>query len=238
MKILINFLIVLLIFVSTLIAIVLPSILIDSVGLPQGVGLIFIFGLAYLLTAGYSKAFNKRFSSNTVAVTIAVTFLLLVVLNLLNSTIKYTFKISPLYITWILGFVGGIMHNRHGFKVKKVVLLALFPIVMAFNLYDLWIHKIEYGNFTGAVASPEVIPFEFVNKEKEIISNEDLKGKVIWLDFWFVGCPPCWKIFPEVQRVYDENKGNPSFALYAVNRFDDPEKLFTKIEEKGYTFPV
>ncbi len=109
---------------------------------------------------------------------------------------------------------------------------------MAFGVYDLWMHRIEYGNFDGVVKNIELAQFEFTNKENRSVSSEDLKGKVVWLDFWFVGCPPCWKAFPEVQKVYEKYQDNPSFALYAVNRDDDPDILFSKIEEKGYTFPV
>lgn len=58
------------------------------------------------------------------------------------------------------------------------------------------------------------------------------------MDFWFVRCPPCWVKFPELQRIYENYRDNDSFALYAVNRNDEPEELFSKIKDKGYTFPV
>ena len=238
MKIVINALSVLLIFISSFVAILFPSIMINGLRWPPGFGLIASFALIYLVSAGYSNAFSKRLSGNTIAIAILSAFLLFAVLDLSSASIKYAIKMSPLYLSWILGFVSGIVHGRNGFKLKKLILFASFPIIMSFSLYDLMMHRIDYGNFSGAVENPEVVPFEFINKEVQAISNQDLKGKVVWLDFWFIGCPPCWRIFPEVQRVYDQNRDNPEFALYAVNRFDDPQKLFTRIEEKGYTFPV
>lgn len=238
MQIVINALIILLIFVLSFIANTLPWTINAFFGLPAGFELIFIFAFSYLMTFGFSNLFAKNLTHQTIAITLVVTFLLFIALNFLTSTAKYSVKISPYYISWILGFLSGVLHYRSGFNLKKFALLALFPVIMSINLYDLWIHRIEYGNFTGAVANPEMIPFEFVNKEEELVSNTDLKGKVVWLDFWFIGCRPCWEVFPEVQRIHDENKDNPSFALYAVNRNDDPEKVFTRIEEKGYTFPV
>ena len=114
----------------------------------------------------------------------------------------------------------------------------MFPFFMSLGINDLWTHKMEYGNWSGPIAEQKIAPFELINKVGEIVDNESLKGKVVLLDFWFIGCGPCWVRFPEVQRIYEKYKDHNEFALFAVNRDDDPAKLFSRIEEKGYTFPV
>jgi thiol-disulfide isomerase/thioredoxin len=164
--------------------------------------------------------------------------LFLVVFDLLIATFKFTIKFSPFYLSWLLGFFGGFLHFERGFTLSRAILLVLFPLILSFNLHEKWIHKIEYGNFTGTVSNPQVIPFEFLDRENNRITPEVLDGKVVLLDFWFIGCGPCWEKFPDLQRLYEQHKDNPSFKLYAVNRFDDPEKAFSRIEEKGYTFEV
>lgn len=73
------------------------------------------------------------------------------------------------------------------------------------------------------------------------MNNESLKGKIILFDFWFISCPPCWVKFPDVQLLYDKYQSNPLVEIYAVNRpmpQDKPYELFSRIEERGYTFPV
>ena len=129
-------------------------------------------------------------------------------------------------------------------SIQKLVLpliLGLFPLLMSFGIYDLWIHKIEYGNWTGEVKEQPVASFELLTKNGDVVSNETLGDKIVLFDFWFIGCGPCWVKFPELQRIYEQYKTNPAVEIYAVNRpmsRDKPGALFQRIEDKDYTFPV
>jgi thiol-disulfide isomerase/thioredoxin len=49
--------------------------------------------------------------------------------------------------------------------------------------------------------------FELENKEGEIVSLEDLKGKPTLIEFTFTGCAGCVKILPEIREVYDQYEG-------------------------------
>jgi peroxiredoxin len=112
---------------------------------------------------------------------------------------------------------------------------------MSFGIYDLWVHKVEYGNYTGEVSDSKVIPFSLENKEGQIVNNEMLQGNIVLFDFWYISCGPCWVKFPQLQSLYDKYESHPDVAIYAVNRpmdWDKPGQLFESIEKKDYTFPV
>ncbi len=112
---------------------------------------------------------------------------------------------------------------------------------MYFSGYDLWIHKLNFGTFTGHVSYKLPARFEAFDQSKALITDRDLDGKVVLLDFWHTRCGACFKKFPELQRLFDEYKANPSVAILAVDKplEDDAEgQAFQMIKEEKYTFPV
>ncbi len=70
--------------------------------------------------------------------------------------------------------------------------------------------------FIGSCAYAQKAPvFELPGNNKSI-NLEDLKGKVVYLDFWASWCDPCRKSFPwmnEMQSRY----GGKKFTVVAVN---------------------
>ena len=59
------------------------------------------------------------------------------------------------------------------------------------------------------------------------INLADLKGKVVYLDFWATWCPPCRKSFPWMQEIYQRYK-DMGLAVVTVSvnaREKDAEKF-------------
>ena len=216
-------------------------VLIENLNLPDGVSFIVDFALLGALTYFCLKFFNKQLTAPGVLISIGIFLVFIIITERLNTSVKYILKLSPAYITWVLSMAAGYFFYIKQRNFKIPALLFIFPLLMAFGLNDLWVHKIEYGNFYGEVKNQVEVPFELTNKAGEIVDNESLKGKIVLLDFWFINCGPCWVKFPEVQEMHEKYESNPLVEIYAVNRpmrRDGPEELFTKIEEKDYTFPV
>ena len=242
-KILVRSLILLLLFIIALVGLFFAFIIGEGAwGLPKGLGLLIAFLLLFGLTYLGLQKFREQIGIYGVLIPIILAALLLLGPKAYFSTLKFSIKILPFYISILLGMLSGYLYYKK--SIQKLVLpliLGLFPLLMSFGIYDLWIHKIEYGNWTGEVKEQPVASFELLTKNGDVVSNETLGDKIVLFDFWFIGCGPCWVKFPELQRIYEQYKTNPVVEIYAVNRpmsRDKPGALFQRIEDKDYTFPV
>jgi thiol-disulfide isomerase/thioredoxin len=60
---------------------------------------------------------------------------------------------------------------------------------------------------------------------------------LIFLDFWYVGCPPCMKSATIIERLYEDY--NEELHFYSVNETDSDTAKINRFKDKmGITFPV
>ena len=81
--------------------------------------------------------------------------------------------------------------------------------------------------------------FVFTDLEGNTISTDQLKGKVVILDFFGTWCAPCRKELPELQKVKDAIQNKDEVVFYVVNADiggDTPEKFKTFIANHKYDF--
>lgn len=58
--------------------------------------------------------------------------------------------------------------------------------------------------------------FSFTTYDGEYLSLEDLRGKVVLIDFWATWCPPCVKATPGLKRIQAKFKDEP-FVLLGIS---------------------
>ena len=63
--------------------------------------------------------------------------------------------------------------------------------------------------------------FSFTSLQGEYISLDDLKGKVVMLDFWGTWCPPCVESVPELRNLYKRYSKEGSFVLLGISSDHD-----------------
>jgi peroxiredoxin/Tfp pilus assembly protein PilF len=75
--------------------------------------------------------------------------------------------------------------------------------------------------------------FSFVTAEGEHITLEDLRGKVVVLDFWGTWCPPCVASLPALRSLHKRYTKESSFMLIGISSDRDEEvwKEFTAKEK-------
>jgi thiol-disulfide isomerase/thioredoxin len=74
--------------------------------------------------------------------------------------------------------------------------------------------------------------FSFTSSEGEYITLDDLKGKVVMLDFWGTWCPPCVASVPELRKLYTRYANNPSFVLIGISS-DFEEAVWRDFTDKN-----
>lgn len=91
-------------------------------------------------------------------------------------------------------------------------------------------------NGTGAkVAYPSFDDSKYIHGPK--ITAADLKGKVVFFEYWGINCPPCIASMPHLQELQDkfQSKG---FTVVGSHRQGLSPRVKQFLEEKKITFPV
>ncbi|TXF74808.1 TlpA family protein disulfide reductase, partial [Chryseobacterium sp.] len=70
------------------------------------------------------------------------------------------------------------------------------------------------------------------------ISTSDLKGKVVFINFWASWCPPCRAEFPSIQKFYDQYRFNPDVVFLTVNLDDEVALGKAYLQKENYTLPL
>ncbi len=76
-----------------------------------------------------------------------------------------------------------------------------------------------------------------INTDLSAVRINQLKGKVVVLNFWATWCPPCKKEMPLLEATYNKYKEKGLIVL-GVNYNEDSETITKFVKEMGITFPV
>ncbi|MBS9768143.1 MAG: TlpA family protein disulfide reductase [Flavobacteriaceae bacterium] len=69
----------------------------------------------------------------------------------------------------------------------------------------------------------------------EDLNFENVKNKVVLVNFWATWCPPCRAEMPMLQDLYRAYKDKLVFVLVSN---EEEQKIISFLSEKGYDFPV
>jgi peroxiredoxin len=116
------------------------------------------------------------------------------------------------------------------FNTLAVVLLFFFSSI-AFSQDDLESTTIlKVGNNLPAFTTQSL--------SGKIFSSDELKGKVVLINFWATWCPPCKAELPLLQKnIYDKIK-DKNFVVLCVSRGEKDDVVKNFIRQNKYTFPV
>jgi len=112
---------------------------------------------------------------------------------------------------------------------KLAVLLLLIPVLLLAQQED----KSTYTKAGQAVPS-----FKVTTLDGKVIDIEQMKGKVVLLNFFATWCGPCMSEMPRVEKeIWEKYKGKDLVVL-AVGREHSAAELVKFNKEKGFTFLI
>ncbi len=79
-------------------------------------------------------------------------------------------------------------------------------------------------------------PFAITTTDGQRLSLDDLKGKVVLIDFWATWCTPCREALPRVKSIAKKFEGQPLVVL-SVSLDDDEKKWKDFIAQNEMTWP-
>lgn len=125
-----------------------------------------------------------------------------------------------------------------------VLLMVFVPSAKAFMLRGL----MEIGLFKpgtlALTAEQRVAPaadlsgIRFKDINGKVVDLGDLKGKVVFLNFWTAWCPPCLAEMPSIQKLYTQFKDDSDFVFLLVDADSKLPEAQQFMQKKKYSMPV
>jgi thiol-disulfide isomerase/thioredoxin len=77
---------------------------------------------------------------------------------------------------------------------------------------------------------------KLIDKEGQVRSLKEFKGKVIFLNLWATWCPPCVAEMPSIDKLHEEMGDEVAFVMLSLD--DDFKKAKAFDKRKGYDLPI
>lgn len=125
-----------------------------------------------------------------------------------------------------------------------VLLMVFVPSAKAFMLRGL----MEIGLFKPGTPATAVTRYaapaadlsgiRFKDLNGNVVDLGNLKGKVVFLNFWTTWCPPCLAEMPSIQKLYAQFKDDPDYVFLLVDADSKLPEAQKFMQKKKYGMPV
>jgi thiol-disulfide isomerase/thioredoxin len=78
-------------------------------------------------------------------------------------------------------------------------------------------------------------PWQVTLPDGRGLSSDELKGKVVLVNFWATWCPYCRKEKPAIDRFWQDYR-DKGFEVISISVDDPPEKIAAWMQDKDYSF--
>ena len=79
--------------------------------------------------------------------------------------------------------------------------------------------------------------FSLIDRQGKTWTLSELKGQVVFINFWATWCSPCLKELPSMQRLYTM-LAEENFKMLAILNKDNPAMADFVADQQGITIPI
>ena len=111
-----------------------------------------------------------------------------------------------------------------------VILISLF--VLCFFLI-----QCQRSQKAAKIGEP-VSDVELIDAQENKLRLSELKGSVVFVNFWAAWCPPCIEEMPSIEALFRSLSGEQNFKMITILYRDDMDRISKSAKEQGYTLPI
>lgn len=138
-----------------------------------------------------------------------------------------------------------ILTGKNIFNVVISVLLLVLLFVpsakamLMQGLMQIGLFKPDTTKITNnAKSSIDLSGIHFKDAAGKIIVLGELKGKVVFLNFWATWCPPCLAEMPSINKMYERLKNDDAFVFIFVDADSNLQKAGKFMAKRKYSLPL
>jgi thiol-disulfide isomerase/thioredoxin/predicted negative regulator of RcsB-dependent stress response len=91
-------------------------------------------------------------------------------------------------------------------------------------------------DFLAELITKPAPDFTLVSIDGEEVTLSELRGKVVIIDFWGIGCGPCYLFMPVLERFYADHKDE--LYIYGIESWNNSVKdIKQTLDQFGWTYP-
>lgn len=124
--------------------------------------------------------------------------------------------------------------------ILLILVIILVPSAKALVLQGL----MEIGLFKPSIDKPKNNPttdlhsIKFKDSKNKVVSLGDLKGKIIFLNFWATWCPPCLAEMPSINTFHQQFSSDEDVVFLLVDADGNFTKSQAYFDRKKYKMPI
>ena len=125
-------------------------------------------------------------------------------------------------------------HPARWIALTVAVVVALFAVVLATQVGS----NPEQEHTTSQLLDDAVPAFSVRTSDGEVLSNADLAGRAVIVNFWNSWCIPCQQEEPALQRFYERHADDPKFLMLGIVRDDTEKAVRSYVQEQGIRWTI
>ncbi|SDG48969.1 Thioredoxin-like [Chitinophaga filiformis] len=146
---------------------------------------------------------------------------------------RYKGLIREKVLAFFFNHEHGLLHEL-GFYPEIEEILADYYKQPGFENHKKEVRKYEVEERERQMGKRDV-GFKLVDMYGNIFSKEDLKGKVVIMDFWFTGCKGCIQMVPALSKVEEAFKTDSDVVFLNVCVDESKDRWLQSVGQKKYT---